>query len=158
MKRLVALGLAALLALTGCTTFRKGYLEGVKVREEVTAALEKANEIPYEMDGFLRYSWRTASETKEDGKGDCADKSIYVKYLLKKEGIESEVVGGFSCLWIPWGLHAWVEYKENGKEYLIESTYGGIYRKKDVNFGNYVKIITFPVDNEKYMGDAWRVR
>jgi len=70
--------------------------------------------------------WQHPGEFEAWQKGDCEDHALWAWRKLKELNIPAEFVVG-RMVWgdesIPAGAHAWVVYRENGRSYILESTY-----------------------------------
>ncbi len=70
--------------------------------------------------------WQHPGEFEARQKGDCEDHALWAWRKLKELNIPAEFVVG-RMAWgdesIPAGAHAWVVYRENGRTYILESTY-----------------------------------
>ncbi|MBK8902342.1 MAG: transglutaminase domain-containing protein [Anaerolineaceae bacterium] len=70
--------------------------------------------------------WQHPGEFEARQKGDCEDHALWAWRKLKELNIPAEFVVG-RMQWgdeftLP-GAHAWVTYRENGRTYILESTY-----------------------------------
>ena len=123
--------------------------EPVYVSNGVIACLLKSAKMEYVQDPLGKDYWQTPSETIERGKGDCEDISIFFSYLLEKKGITSKVVIGLKGPSSKYG-HCWVEFNENGCEYVVEPSSQVIMKRRNLFEGMYVPAHGIDVAIRKY--------
>ena len=97
---------------------------------KVYECFKKARKIKYKAEDIGKDYWQTPKETEEKGKGDCEDIAIYLYDLLKKEGIESEVVTGLMMEAAYFTMHVWNEYEHNKEKIILDATVGNIFKRK----------------------------
>ncbi|MHC4641365.1 MAG: transglutaminase domain-containing protein [Planctomycetota bacterium] len=110
---------------------------------KVNECFEKACKIKYKSDGEGKDYWQTPQETEEKGEGDCEDIAAYLRYLLKKEGTETEMVMGIMMESAYFTMHAWNEYEHNGEELILDATAGKIFKRKaleEKGLETYIKL------------------
>jgi len=123
--------------------------EPVYVSDDVIACLMKSAKIRYVKDTSGMDYWQTPSETIERGEGDCEDISIYFAHLLEKKGYKPKVVVGVKGPSSKHG-HCWVEFSENGYEYVVEPAAQVIMKRKNLVEGMYVPAYGIDVAIRKY--------
>lgn len=84
--------------------------------------------------------WQTPEETKMLDTGDCEDKSIYLKFLLDNNQIQSKLCIGFYNLIISSTLHAWIEVTMIHDTYILDPSFGVIASRSQLAETSYAPI------------------
>lgn len=153
MRSLVTLILSSAI-LTGCSApklpsdIRLGSLDSSLIQslnlseEEISreklafeSAWKKATDIEYA--GLENY-WQNPLETEALNQGLCKDISIYLDYLLRKEGIESRVVFGKTKKNNE-NYHPWNEVILGGEKYLVDPTHKSRMLMKEIEKDTYIE-------------------
>jgi hypothetical protein len=140
-SRLLSLILAGSVLLSGCNisnllpikpkkTFQQKQEE--KIMDCFYLACDK-----YESEEKGTDYWKSPSETRESGKGDCEDKAIYLWDLLKKEGIFSMFQVGLMNSNDEESCHGWVELSAKGYDYVLDPTQEKIYLRVELGENRY---------------------
>lgn len=83
-------------------------------RNKIYRCFNKACEIEYEKE-IDDDHWQTLSEVEKSKKGDCEDMSLYLSYLLDKNGIKNKLAAGYlnssDMLNNSRNFHSWVYVK-----------------------------------------------
>jgi hypothetical protein len=94
--------------------------------------------IPYKFEVCGDDYWQTPYETMVKGTGDCEDKSIYLQFLLRAKGIDSQVCFGKMEIEDK-GYHAWVECINVYNIYVLDPTNMVFINRDYLKTGMYVK-------------------
>ncbi len=91
--------------------------------------------------------WQTPSETDTLNTGDCEDKLFFLKYSLKKDGIETNFMAGFLDVEKtlknpdnPQG-HSWLNYEFKGDTYVVDPTRGVIRNRRFIPVEEYFEFL-----------------
>lgn len=133
---------------TSPETSSKHSAEMVIVPDAMVACLIDAGQIQYVPDAKGRDVWQTPAETAGLGKGDCEDICIYLQHLLRRKGIEVDVVFGLKTRYHKHG-HCWCEYRQDGETYVIEPRTNAFYRRSRLPDFLYVRVDDVDVVEEK---------
>ena len=112
------------------------------------ACLIDVGQIQYLADAKGTDIWQTPKETARLGKGDCEDISIYFQDLLRRKGIEVDVVFGLKTRYHKHG-HCWCEYQQDGETYIIEPRTNAFYRRSRLPDFLYIRVDDVDVVEEK---------
>jgi transglutaminase-like putative cysteine protease len=107
--------------------------------DQVISHLNKAFSIEYKNEKIGEDYWQRADETEELKTGDCEDQAIYLHNLLIKDGYKADIAFGKMFLGSDY-LHAWVEMKIDGIEYILDPTGGFMVRRDKIGEKWYVKL------------------
>lgn len=122
--------------------------EIVVVPDEMVSCLIDAGKIRYAPDPKGTDRWQTPQETAALGRGDCEDICIYLQHLLRRKGIEVEVVFGLRTRYHTHG-HSWCEYRQGDETYIIEPRTHAFYRRSRLPPFLYVRVDDTDVVEEK---------
>lgn len=117
--------------------------------EKLRECFNIAARIPYKYETCGDDYWQTPDETINRNTGDCEDKAIYLQYLLRKEGMESEVCFGKTRISDSW-YHSWVEYRyidnidDTDNTFVIDPTNMVFVNRKYIKTGLYNKADYLP--------------
>jgi len=152
-KLLILFAILAIL-LVGCvptddvTTSEPADVKPLYLPVEVIGCFVAASHIEYVPDKPGHDVWQSPRETIERQKGDCEDLAIYLQSLLKRQGVESEVILGLKNSTLKHG-HAWCEFEFDGEAIIVEPGVGGIYRRKTLPRCLYIPAVDIDVVTEK---------
>lgn len=95
-------------------------LGGVSCRwANVESSYHEAMRIRYVHDEDGDY-WQSPAETAARGAGDCEDKALYLHDLLRRRGVDSQVIFGIQKLARAKTAHAWVQCYIDGRLYVLD--------------------------------------
>lgn len=83
------------------------------------SAYVEVRDMPYVRDANGD-TWQTPAETARRGAGDCEDKALYLQHLLRRSGIDAQVVFGIQNTVTSKTGHAWVECEVDGEVYMLD--------------------------------------
>jgi transglutaminase-like putative cysteine protease len=112
--------------------------EMVIVPDAMVACLIDVGQIKYVPDAKGTDVWQTPEQTASLGQGDCEDICIYLQHLLRRKGIEVDVVFGLKTRYHKHG-HCWCEYEQNGETYVIEPRTNAFYHRSRLPSFLYVR-------------------
>jgi predicted transglutaminase-like cysteine proteinase len=106
---------------------------------DIIERLNQVNQIEYTAEPQGEDYWQTPHDTMTLKTGDCEDVAFLLEYLLKKDGIESEVKVGMLAPFAP-QMHAWVEVDYKGTKYILDATSGSMVMRDKLSSFEYIPI------------------
>lgn len=122
--------------------------EMVIVPDVMVACLIDAGNIQYVADAKGTDAWQTPQQTADSGKGDCEDICIYLQDILRRRGIEVDVVFGLKTRYHKHG-HCWCEFQQDGETYVIEPRTNAFYRRSRLPDFLYIRVDDVDVVEDK---------
>ncbi len=122
--------------------------EMVIVPDEMVACLIDVGKIQYLADAKGTDTWQTPEETAARSQGDCEDICIYFQALVRRKGIEVDVVFGLKTRYHKHG-HCWCEFQQDGETYVIEPRTNAFYRRSRLPSMLYIRADDVDVVEDK---------
>ncbi len=141
MKRLWTTLWVGLLGLGGCSQAISP--QGNSAPLSVLTPFDRVASMRYVSDGSEDH-WQSPAETLERQAGDCEDKALLLQYLLRKDGLDADVVFGVEDARRSMQMHAWVEYAHEGECYVLDPTNGFIGRRRNLSAGRHMPVLGMP--------------